>query len=403
MVYVLKGRFVFLRIQQATIEDKIMINKMKKLKREEGQAMVLFAIVMVLVMGFAALVIDLGMAKVAESQMQNAADAAAMAAVGQLPDTTAASNAALIYAQLNGVDVNDVIITTPYDGDAAKIEIVCQKTVEYTFANMLGFENTVVSARAVASKGAGGAGGAFDYAIFGGSTTQQSNIYGASSYVEGDIHSNNDYNLQGAKATIIGSIEATYNLFIGGSNMTIEGDVQAANISINGNKISTGSQIPVSASYVEMPDLSAITSEAIANAGYAYMGYTGFHGSDVNITDSTYVDGYFQITGSNVSSSGALMASGDIMVTGAKMVLTGEDGIALYSANGSIYLHGSNPEIHGLIYAPNGNVIISGANTTIYGQIIAQRVDLQGSGVEIYYDDSYQEIIGIGDTNQLAE
>ncbi|MEX1308328.1 MAG: hypothetical protein AB1Z19_07360, partial [Eubacteriales bacterium] len=305
----------------------------------------------------------------------------------------------------NGIEASDVIVTTPYNGDAGMIEIVCKKQVNYTFANVLGFQDAVVSARAVAAKASGGGGSAaFEYAIYGGSSTQQSNINGASAYVEGDIHSNNDYSLQGAKSHIVGSIEAAYNLFVSGSQTTIEGHVQAANVSLNGSQISTGTVMNISAPYVEMPDLSDITDEAIANAGYNYAGYTGFHGASTYIDDSTYVDGMLQISGSNITSSGALMTSGDIMLTGANTTLTGADGIALYSANGDIMLSGSGHEIHGLIYAPNGSVRIYGANTVIYGQIIAQTVDLQASGVEIYFDDSHLEIIGIGgDENVLVE
>ncbi|MEX1308078.1 MAG: pilus assembly protein TadG-related protein, partial [Eubacteriales bacterium] len=110
----------------------MMKNFYKKAKDESGQALVLYAALFVVLMGFAALVIDLGMAKIAESTAQNAADAAVMAAVESLPDSTAAENAAVVYAQLNGIEASDVIVTTPYNGDAGMIEIVCKKQVNYT-------------------------------------------------------------------------------------------------------------------------------------------------------------------------------------------------------------------------------------------------------------------------------
>ncbi len=380
-----------------------MAKLLKKMKSESGQSIVLFAVALIVVLGLAALVLDVGMVKLAESEMQNAADAAALAAVSNLPDITAATNTALVYGQLNGAEMSDIIVTTPYDGDSSKIEIVCQKTVDFTFANALGFKNTVVSARAVAAKGGGSPGGAFDYAIFSGSSTQMSRI-GGNCYVEGDIHGNNDYQIHGASGHVTGSIEAVYNLYINGAKTTVDGSVQAANISISGANITTGPRIEVSAPYVEMPDLTATTDEAIANAAYNYMGYTGFHGASTYINDSIYVDGMLQVTGSNFTSTGAIMASGDIMITGAKMTLTGDDGVALYSENGSIYLYGSNPEIHGLVYAPNGNIVINGAQSTVYGQLVAQTVTLDGANTEIYFDDSYLDIIGFGgDENGLAE
>lgn len=121
-------------------------------KNEDGQAMVLFALLIVVLTGFASFVIDLGMVQLTKTDLQNAADAAALASAQDLPDGSMAISTAKIYAELNGVEISNATVTTPYEGDSTKIEVVCRKNVPYSFARVLGFTDRDVSARAVAKK-----------------------------------------------------------------------------------------------------------------------------------------------------------------------------------------------------------------------------------------------------------
>ena len=119
-------------------------------KHECGQSLLIVVLSIVMLCGVAALVVDISQVSVTQGQLQNAADAAALAAAKSLPDATGAKDAAKQYAGLNGVDTANTTATTPYNGNASKIEVVCKKTVQYTFARVLGLSSTVVSARAVA-------------------------------------------------------------------------------------------------------------------------------------------------------------------------------------------------------------------------------------------------------------
>ena len=68
-------------------------------KREQGQIIVLFVLAIVVIMGFAALVIDVGVLRNANQNLWNAMDAGALAGASQLPaDATNASTIALQYA-----------------------------------------------------------------------------------------------------------------------------------------------------------------------------------------------------------------------------------------------------------------------------------------------------------------
>ncbi len=128
-----------------------MISKIKLLKNESGQAMVLVSLMCVVLFGFTAVAIDWGRVAIEKNQLQNTADAAALAGAQDLPSTATAENTAISYAEDNGVQSSETTATAPYNGDSKKIEVVCSRPVEYTFARVLGFNNTTVSARAVAS------------------------------------------------------------------------------------------------------------------------------------------------------------------------------------------------------------------------------------------------------------
>ncbi|MGE5423357.1 MAG: pilus assembly protein TadG-related protein [Ignavibacteriales bacterium] len=123
----------------------------RPLGNENGQSLVLMALLIVVLMGFAALVVDVGAISLAKTRLQNAADAAAAAGAQQLPDASAATEVAYYYADQNGIPEEDTTVTTSFNGDPNVIEVVCEKQVNYAFATVLGFTGKRLSARSVAS------------------------------------------------------------------------------------------------------------------------------------------------------------------------------------------------------------------------------------------------------------
>jgi len=72
---------------------------------EHGQIIILFVLALIVIMGAAALVIDVGVLRNANQNLWNALDSGALAGVSQLPaDATNASSVALQYADLNYPD-----------------------------------------------------------------------------------------------------------------------------------------------------------------------------------------------------------------------------------------------------------------------------------------------------------
>ena len=85
-----------------------MFSRLKVLKDESGQSMILFAVAFVILCVLAALVIDIGGVMIDKAHLQNAADAAALAGAQDLPDASAAKSTAVHYAELNGVEAPEV-------------------------------------------------------------------------------------------------------------------------------------------------------------------------------------------------------------------------------------------------------------------------------------------------------
>jgi len=124
----------------------------KLLQSQDGAVIVLVALALVVLMGCVALVVDFGVMFSNKSNLQNVADAAALAGAQDLTNTTAATITARNYAQLNGVPIANTTVNTPYGGDSTKIEVICTRNVPYFFARVFGLTDADITARSVAQK-----------------------------------------------------------------------------------------------------------------------------------------------------------------------------------------------------------------------------------------------------------
>ncbi|MEA4925067.1 MAG: Tad domain-containing protein [Syntrophomonadaceae bacterium] len=125
---------------------------LKTVKNECGQALVLSALMIAVVVGMAALIVDLGGGYIAKSDLQNAADAAALAGVAQLPkDPNGAKSLALNYAQKNCL-LTDTVTTTIGDGGYS-IKVGITRNVPFTLAKLFGTSSKEVSVDATAATG----------------------------------------------------------------------------------------------------------------------------------------------------------------------------------------------------------------------------------------------------------
>lgn len=117
--------------------------------------MVVVAAGLVALLGFAALVTDLGLLYWVRASLQNAADAAVLAGIRYLPDQPAqAEAAARDYAGRNGATAPGTTVTVEVLDQGSRLRVTASRTVSLLFGRALGQTRADVGARAAARIGA---------------------------------------------------------------------------------------------------------------------------------------------------------------------------------------------------------------------------------------------------------
>jgi Flp pilus assembly protein TadG len=130
-----------------------LIYRSSLLREQEGQSLVILALVLVVLCGFAGLVVDVGQSAATKAKMQNAADAAAFAGVNYLPNSpSGAISAGVNYSSYNAIPISNTQVTigtTYYPNDT--ITVRPQRTVNYHLARAVGVtsDSITVTAKAV--------------------------------------------------------------------------------------------------------------------------------------------------------------------------------------------------------------------------------------------------------------
>lgn len=349
--------------------------------RENGQSLVVAALALTVLLGGAALAIDLGASYSAQQKLQNAADEAALAAVRVLAETVsdpgaAVRQAALDYAELNGAERANTTVTWPYKGNRYQVEVVCKREMAYSFAGALGQEKGIVAARAVAECET--LRGPFDYAIFSGDQHYELQFNAGHMVVNGSVHSNDDLSMNSGGITVNGNAEAVNKLAVRSSSISITGDCIAGRTERNGQTVSAENG-PV----LDMPDFTDIVKEAAKKAKTYYTGNKQFYGDDICLDDPIYVDGNVTFSSPTVIvGSGIIIATGDIIFnTGS--VRAPDASVCFYSKNGKIQANLDTICIDGLLYAPNGLIQANANNFTVNGRIVGKQLQFNASNVQV--------------------
>jgi len=125
------------------------------LSEEKGSVVVLVALAMTVLLGIAAIVVDVGVLYFNRVALSNAADAAALAGVQELPANPRQAEAkAASYAVKNGVEQSRITTALP---DSHSIRVTVSRTVPLGFARVFGIASSDVGASAKARIGAVGA------------------------------------------------------------------------------------------------------------------------------------------------------------------------------------------------------------------------------------------------------
>ncbi len=118
-------------------------------RRDGGVVAILTGLLMTIFIGFCAISVDVGHWFLVREQTQKAADAAAMAAVVNLPDNLdKARTTADLYAAKNGYPVGTTTRAVPGDPDALVVTVTT--TVDNFFAGLFGLPTSTISSTAKA-------------------------------------------------------------------------------------------------------------------------------------------------------------------------------------------------------------------------------------------------------------
>lgn len=137
-----------------------MLHRLQRLlSKDDGVSMVLVALLLPVLVGMASLTIDVTRAFVERRELQNAVDAAALAAATYLPSQdpavlAAATDAAIEYAARNGVTIGpgDVVFSTRAAvNDTATV--YSNTTVDFAFAKIFGVSFGAVSSQGTSQLG----------------------------------------------------------------------------------------------------------------------------------------------------------------------------------------------------------------------------------------------------------
>lgn len=114
---------------------------------ESGSVVVLVALALTTFLGFCAIVTDVGLLYAQKAHLQNSVDAAALAAVQELPyNPSDASDIAIDYAARNGVS----IVNVTFEEYNAKIIVEATQQVPTSFARIWGINEELISVSASA-------------------------------------------------------------------------------------------------------------------------------------------------------------------------------------------------------------------------------------------------------------
>lgn len=351
---------------------------MKRSNNERGSVAVIVALLMVVLVGFSALVIDYGDMASHKRLLQNAVDAACLAAAASLPaDTQAAEAAAAQYLDANAPGA--VLMSVDYYNGNKKVTVTASLDVYYNFARVIvSDESRTITAKAAAV--ITNVLGPNDYALFSGSEIDLLQFTGQN-YINGDVHAN--YNIKNIA--------------------TVDGTVTAAGI-IDG-KITATQKVPYY-HVLNMPDFSSVADMATALDASTLLSYgADFDGTTYTMSPSqlntmlaaypqetVFINGNLTICGSGVCATGCIIVSGDLEFNGSGVDMGAYDAVALCSLSGNITFNGGGGVFNGILFAGAGEIRFNGRSDVVCGSVIGDTIRGNG-GLNIYYNEDSKNCI----------
>lgn len=379
-----------------------MIRTRQSRRRQSGQMLVLVALLLIVLVGLLALVLDGGNLYLQRRRLQNAADAAALATAYQIASSATdssirstlidyaitrngAGSALGVYlpsgAQVGGGSV-------PSGTTAVRIAVT--QTVSTFFAGIVGVNSATMTASGTASfqSQSGGCGG---FAIWGHSQGCQTTVgmSGSGNVINGLVHSNAKVKVSGSGNAIHGQCEYVTTCQVSGSG----NDVTPVQVPV-------APDYPVTFNIVDYrPGGRAALAAQAQGKYYQHSGNWSVSGSGKTIPAGLhYVTGNASFSGSGHYGNVTVVAEGTVDISGSGCTYTHYcDGLLVFSnyersgnpkcTSATCNVSGSGGLYRGVVYVPKGLISYSGSGQFVsWGSLIGWDVDISGSGFTLNYD-----------------
>jgi Flp pilus assembly protein TadG len=351
----------------------------RRRRAERGSVAVIVAILLPVIVAIAGLVIDVGSWYETKAQLQNAADAAALAGAEDLPGSPgSAAAAAQTYA---GYNVSGATVTsvTPYNGDSSQIQVTVSKQASVSFASILGITGPTVTATAVAqvtqSQGSGGF-------IYTASTACNAiSIIASGKVATTSLWSNGGITAVGQGISVSGQADVANSSCPFPSQLTPPGPTSVSTY--------TGWPTPLpTTAQGNFPSSCSSASISITSSSWTSSNPPGIYCTTgtISITNSggmTFT-GYEFVSESSSASAISVVSSGNLTLSGycPTSCSSGSTPQTLFyaTAGGISFVNSGNSSFTGDVFAPNGQVGLSVSGGTNTGFVEASTIALTSSG-----------------------
>lgn len=399
--------------------------------RESGQAIVIMAFALIVLLAFAALAIDGGNAYVERRRSQNGADAGALAGARQvwINRSNLNSSETLVLQEINGAaekngigDSNGIVgddinanvkayytdaqgnqlsssgapiqvgVRGSIPANARGLKVYASRQFQTFIAGLIGRPNGAAEADATAvfipPVGCG------DYAIYAtGPSGNQTSVHTAGSAGQGNFNITDGGIYAGD-----GALFQNTDVVGSGLHVDVVGGCHGS-CSVGGNPTVNYNAAP------QEPPALYDTADYQPGGQYAVLAGGNYHyfGSSQSFRGNM-APGVYYISGDvdlrDIGSPGnlqnvSIIATGEIRLVGGAYINSYDPRMpALFSlsgntSSGAVGSHNPDIEIHGFIYAPNGSVNISGASGALYGAIYAKEIAWSNSSAKLVYEPAF--------------
>jgi hypothetical protein len=349
-----------------------------------GQMLAYFALLLPLLVLAMALGVDAAYLYASQRRMQAAADLSALGGARLLPAGILASARAQEVAGANGYS-SGVVVTTPYAGQDAQIEVVITQAVKPFFLPLTGISAVDVSGRAVARTVPASYLG---HGIFAGRSgcgegSEKTLDWVANNIVfNGAVHSNGGILVNGNVNVVNGSTTyACADEFL--DNGLVNSWLPAA--------AQTGDQ-PWPITYTPADFPCTYSQVGTFDVGINGPWWVGGRASTRQLLPGVYCAtgpaGIIKMTTTGAQGTVTFVATTQVELSGSNFVLNAHtNSVLAYSlgtAADALKLNGNNGIWQGIFYAPNGGVdFIGNSNLTVAGGLVAQTISLNGNSATI--------------------